>query len=156
RWSSYSLRGLTQPDLWPDVVQLVEDRNAPFGIRALLLQAVKGSVMAEQFVDALQEISLDVAAPFALRSLAVEALAAVLPLAEWTQIVGRLRRHADADSLRLAIEVLNAISFEVLGDHELVDLVVAYVAADDRLAAKLYAVERRIPLDRIEGVMDQL
>jgi hypothetical protein len=155
-WGPYSLRGVAQPALVDDVRRLITAPETPFGLRLLVLQAIKGSAIAPAFADELRALVLDPSAIFANRSAAGEALVQLAAGDDWLTIVRTLHTHGDELSVRLAIELMDDVGYDTFDDSLIVDLVVAYAAGGSRTLGVLRGLEKRLPEARIDGVLDRL
>lgn len=162
-WGGYSLRGVVREELRDDVSRLLTAPDTAFALRTILLHAIKGSPIAVSLADDLRAMLLDPNAVFAERSGAGEALAALDTVADWPAIIEGLRCLADEDSVRLAVELLDDAGFERFGDGQIVETVFAQVGASlcevpwinehRSIAGLLRGVEKRLPDDRLDGVL---
>lgn len=154
-WGPYSLRGIAQPDLLPDIRRLIATPGIPYGLRLLTLQAIKGSPIAAGLATELQELVVDTGAVFASRSAAGEALAG-LGGPDWPIIMSTLREAGDELSIRLAIELLDDVGYETFSDELIVDLAVRHLADDGRTIGVLFRTEKLLPDDRLDGMLNCL
>ncbi len=154
-WGPYSLRGIAQLDLLPDIRRLIVTPGIPYGLRILTLQAIKGSPIAPSLANELRELVIDPTAIFASRSAAGEALAD-LGGQDWPSILSKLRAAGDDLSVRLAIELFDDVGFEAIDDDLIVELAALYAADEGRTIGVLMRTEKRLPDDRLDGVLDCL
>lgn len=155
-WGPYSVRAIAQPELAEDLRQLVVAPDTPFGLRLLVLEAIKGSNAAPILADELRSLVLDPKATYANRSAASEVLVELRGQSDWPAIIRKLHDFGDHLSVRLAIELLGEIGYESFGDNLIVDLVVAHTTDEDRTIGILVGFERELPVSRIPCVLDCL
>ena len=127
--------------------------NAPeteFGLRLLVLEQLKGADVAGELKDELRALMMDGQLAFALRSAAADVLVGLETDETWPQVVYILLTKNDEDSLRLALEVIDARDY-AFEPSLIASVIVAYVQIDDHTAGVFYNFERRTPnalLDR--------
>lgn len=164
-WGPYSLRGIVQPDLIEDLRRLITTPGTPFGLRLLVLEAMAGSTMSAHLAGELRRLLLDPDAVFAERSAAGEALTKVNAGEDWPALLEAIRSLADADSVRLALELLGAVGFDAFSDQQIVEIVCAQAgvsicevprSARDRMAGLFIGLKRKLPDQRLDGVLDTL
>ncbi|ETD37923.1 hypothetical protein U724_20795 [Pseudomonas chlororaphis subsp. aurantiaca PB-St2] len=155
-WGPYSVRGITQPELIGDIRRLITAPETPFGLRLLVLEAVKGNKIASELADDLRRIILDPQAIFASRRAAGEALSELDDEDDWSTILRALHGYDDEFSTRLAIELAEDIGYERIDDNLVVDLVIAHALNDGRTIGVLLGLKRHLPDPRIEGILDRL
>jgi hypothetical protein len=154
-WQSYSLKGVVQPELLIDVRALIIDPKTEFGLRLLLIEAVKGSPIAEALRDELRALLLDSGAIFAHRSRAIDTLVA-LGGEDWPATVAELRGKTDDDAVRLALEVVDEVGIEPFEDAMIISLVIAQASREDRIVSLFHNMERAIPSARLGSLLDEL
>lgn len=155
-WGPYSMRGITQPELIEEIRRLITAPETPFALRLLVLEAVKGNKIASELADDLRRIVLDPQAIFASRRAAGEALSELDGEEDWPNILSALHNYNDELSIRLPIELIEDIGYELIHDNLVVDLVVAHARNDGRTIGVLSGLKRCLPDLRIEGVLDRL
>jgi hypothetical protein len=154
-WQSYNARGLVQPALLPDIRTLVTDQVGDFALRWLVLQQLRGSPMASELAPDISALMLDTSEPFALRSAAAEALLDTEEGADWQQVLDNLQRQGGEDALRLAVEILDASDY-AFDTPTIADIVIAYALLDNNTIGVLYMVEKRLPDDRLDEVLNAI
>jgi hypothetical protein len=154
-WGPYSIRGIAQPDLLPDIRHLIASPQTPFGLRMLVLQAIKGSAIASSLADELRNLVLDATAIFAGRSAAGDALVELAAQKDWLAIIRQLGAMGDELSVRLAIELMDDVGYEPFDDDLIVDLALKYAQEDERTVGILRGMEKRLPDARLDGVLDR-
>lgn len=154
-WEQYPLKSVVQPQLLADVQTLVNDSSGEFGLRLLLLGAVKGSPIANDLRPDLVRILLDARSVFALRSRALDALVA-LGGEDWPSRAQTLRTRGGNDDVRLAIDIVAEIGFEPFSDALIIGLVVNQTQHEHRVIGPLWRLERAVPEGRLDALLDEL
>lgn len=154
-WQEYSLKSVVQPPLLDDVRTIINDPGAEFGLRLLLIEAVKGSPVAEPLRCDLRRIVLDPSTVFAHRSRAVEALVA-LGREDWPTIVSSLQAADGNNDVRIALEIVDEVGFPPFSDETIVGLIITEAQREDRVVGVLTRVEEAVPSARVESLLDQL
>lgn len=163
---THSLQGIAKPSLCSEIKELIVSSSTPFSLKAMLLHSVTGSPVAAMLAQTLEEMVLDPEVTFYERRVAGDALSD-LPKSpdEWARIFLELHDLADESSLRLAIELLPGINFLGPTDIQLVELIVAFSGLSicafpqkekRRISGVLWGLEKKLPDDRIEPVLDIL
>lgn len=163
---THSLQGIAKPSLCSEIKELIVSNSTPFSLKAMLLHSVNGSAVATMLAQTLEEMVLDPEVTFYERRVAGDALAD-LPMSrdDWARIFLELHDLADESSLRLAIELLPGIDFLGPTDIQLVELIVAFSGLSicafpqkekRRIGGVLWGLEKKLPDDRIEPVLDIL
>lgn len=163
---THSLQGIAKPSLCSEIKELIVSSSTPFSLKAMLLHSVTGSPVATMLAQTLEEMVLDPEVTFYERRVAGDALAD-LPKSpdDWARIFLKLHDLADESSLRLAIELLAGINFLGPSDTQLVELIVAFSGLSicafpqrekRRISGVLWGLEKKLPDDRIESVLDIL
>lgn len=161
-----SLRGIAKPSLCSEIKDLIISRSTPFSLRSMLLHSVSGSPVAAMLTETLEEIVLDPEITYHERRVAGSALVN-LPVADvqWDQIFVKLHDLADENSLRLALVLLPETGFAGTTDNQIVKLISAFVGLSvceyprrekQRIGGVLWNLERELPDERIEPVLDIL
>lgn len=154
-WGSPPARGLFQPGLIDDIRQAIVSPDTPFSLRLFLAKAIKGTPAASSLAMDVRDLVLDPKATFAIRSAIGDALTGFLQdLDEWRDIIRKLRDFGDELSTRLAIELLDEIGYHVADDAVISSLAMSHAVTENRTVGVLYPLEKNLPLDRIEGVLD--
>lgn len=151
----YSLKSVVQPQLLADVRMLINDPSAEFGLRLLLIEAVKNSPIAEELRPDLRRILLDSHSAFAHRSSSVDALAA-LGGEDWQSGVQTLRTAGGYDGVRLAIEIVTEVGFDLFSDAVIIGLVVTQAQHEHRVIGPLSRIESAVPDERLDSLLDEL
>jgi hypothetical protein len=154
-WQQYSLKGVVQPQLLADVRALINKPTADFGLRLLLIEAVKSSPIAEALRPDLRRILLDPQAVFAHRSRAVDAFVA-LGVEDWQSVVETLRNAGGDDDVRLALKIVNEVGLASFSDAVIIGLVVTQAQREHRVPGLLTKPEHAVPDERLESLLDEL
>jgi len=163
---THSLQGIAKPSLCSEIKKLIVSSSTPFSLKAMLLHSITGSPLANMLAQTLEKMVLDPEATFYERRVAGDALAD-LPKSrdEWARIFLELHDLADESSLRLAIELLPGIDFLGPSDIQLVELIVSFSGLSicafpqqekNRIGGVLWSLEKKLPDNRIEAVLDIL
>lgn len=156
----YRAQGLVQPAVSAEVRGSITDSGTPFELKLLLLQQLERAEIASELAGELRSLLLDPQQTFTVRASAGDALKAfdVQP-----DLVETLRRLADPDSTRLAVELLQKVGLEHFDDQLIVDAVLAHTGltlsyvkqhARDRVVGSFRRIRRDLPADRISSVLD--
>ena len=151
-----SLGGIAQPSMLDDLRRLITAEGTAFGLRMLVLRALKDAPPAVQLVNELRDLVLDASMIFACRKAAGRALVPLVAADDWTQVMTRLLDQGDDMSVRLAIELMDHVGYRHFSDELIVDLAVSYVTKESQTVGVLYVLEHRLPDDRLDGVLDKL
>lgn len=161
-WREYRAASLVTPPLMAEVERVVRDPNAEFGLRALLLQQLKGAAIAENLRHLLRQIMLDETQPYGIRQPSAMALVS-LGGEDWSALLEQLRLHAHGDSLRLAHELLDDIGIETLSDKQIVEIILArdglslcpIGAEPERNTVMGFSrLAKHVPVERLDGLLD--
>jgi hypothetical protein len=155
-WRPYSIGGLAKPELLEELRTLIAAQGTSFGLRVLILEAIKGSAISSRLASELRSLVLDPNAIFAVRSAAGDALVELVSEKDWPEIARSLLACGDASSVRLAFELTDEVGYDVLDDHLIVDLVACFARDENPVLGVLMKLERDLPLRRLNGVLDRL
>lgn len=167
-YGPYRAQGLVQPALLAEVRALITDPGTPFGVKLLLLQQLERADIAVDLAAELRAIALNAENSVTERGSAIDALVAFGAGTDWSDLAEALRALGDADSTRLAFELLEMAGYASFSDVVIVELIVAHAGLSvvparrepgsrrERTIGAFSRLKREIPLDRIEGVLDLL
>lgn len=155
-WSEYRLAGLAQPALLTRLSALIASSDVEFGLRLLILQAVKGSALVSALSNILDSLIRDQTAAFALRSASIDRLFEMDQARDWQALVEELLRQGDEDAVRLGVEILGTVGYDIFSDDLIGRVVTAQLNRADRTIGGLYHLQSRLPLDRIGALLDAL
>lgn len=125
-WGQLSVHGLARSDLQADFERIL-DQSRNFHLRKLLLEAINESPLAAAMETRLLALVLNAEATFSERVEAAEALANVMASDAWPAIIDMLRRFADQDSTRLALETMTDLDLQLFTDQQIVETIVAFL-----------------------------
>lgn len=155
-WGPYSVRGIARHELLDELRRLVVDSGTPLGLRLLVLEAIKGSSVAQTLMAELRELVLDGGGVYASRNAAGEALVGLIDGKEWPSIVGPLIALGDELSVRLAIELIDDVGYGSFDDELIARAVIASADAESRTVGTLWRMGLNLPDERLKGVLDRL
>ncbi|WP_396594607.1 NACHT domain-containing protein [Brevundimonas sp. R86498] len=155
-WSDYRLSGLAQLPLLPRLKAIITSAEREFGLRLLVLQAVKGSAVLSTLVDELEALLLAPDTAFALRSEAADRLHELGPSRNWPAIVEHLLTQGDEDAIRLGVEILELADYAGFSDDVIGRVVTAQLGLENRTIGILYRLQRKLPTDRIGPLLDAI
>lgn len=155
-WSEYRLAGLAQTALLPRLSAMIADEKVEFGLRLLILQAVKGSSLVPSLSSVLERLISAQKTAFALRSEAIDRLFELDEARDWPDMVAELLRQGDEDAIRLGVEILDVVGYDAFSDDLIGRVVTAQLALEDRTIGILYRLQNSLPVDRIGALLDAL
>ncbi|KQY75341.1 NACHT domain-containing NTPase [Brevundimonas sp. Root1423] len=155
-WSEYRLAGLAQFPLLPRLKAIITSGDREFGLRLLILQAVKGSAVLPTLANELEALILAPDTAFGLRSEAADRLHELDRSRNWPAIVEALLAQGDEDAIRLGVEILDLADYEGFNDHLIAGVVTAQLALENRTIGILYRLQRKLPIDRIGSLLDAI
>lgn len=162
-WQEYRAAALVTPPLMGEVARVISNSGAEFGLRAFLLQQLKGAPTAESQRTLLRELVLDEAEPYGIRHESAQVLVA-LGGENWPMLLEELRQQVRKDALRLAYELIDDIGVEAFSDEQIVAIVFAHdglsvcqIEAEEERNTVLglfYPLAREVPVARLDGLLD--
>lgn len=164
-WQEYRAAALVMPPLMSEVARVISNTEAEFGLRAFLLQQLKGAPTAESRRTLLRELMLNEAEPYGIRHESAQVLVA-LGGENWPMLLEELRQQIRKDALRLAYELIDDIGVETFSDEQIVAIVFAHdglsvcplgaVAERNTVLGLFYPLAREVPISRLDGLLDHL
>ncbi|MCA3734254.1 MAG: hypothetical protein INE97_02765, partial [Phenylobacterium sp.] len=155
-WSDYRLSGLAQPPLLLRLRSILTSEEHAFGLRLLILQAIKGSTLLEPLAEELEALILAHDADFALRSEAADRLHELDPSRGWPRIVANLLARGDENAIRLGVEILDLADYAGFSDSLIGGVVTAQLGLENRTIGILYRLQRNLPTGRIAALLDAI
>ncbi|MES0090096.1 hypothetical protein [Mesorhizobium sp. M0030] len=161
-WREYRASSLVAPALMAEVERVIRDPKAEFGLRALLLQQLKGASTAEKLRDLLRQLMLDDAELYGIRHACGEGLVS-LGSEDWPTLLEQLRCQGREDSLRLAHELLNDIGPATFSDDQIVNIILASdgltlcpvgAQPERNKVMSFYRLAKLVPATRLDGLLD--
>ena len=153
-WSEYRSGGLVQSELLPEVRAAVAGSDVEFGLRLLVLQALKRSPLIAALTDELTSLLLSTSDAFANRSEAGDRLVESGAPLDWPSMFVTLLEQGTDDSVRLVSELMNEIGYHRFGDALLLDMVRAQFDRTERTVGVFFSLERELPDDRLDVLID--
>lgn len=153
-WSEYRVGGLAQAGMLAEVRDVVRDASVEFGLRLLVLQALKGSDLTPLLHDELLALLLDKDAIFALRSEAGDRLIEVTGATDWPEVVRKLVDEAGENSVRLTSELMHKLGYAHFDDALVLDMIRANSVRVDHSVGVFFSLERNFPKDRLDALLD--
>lgn len=153
-WSEYRTAGLVQKDLLPEVADLLTAPGVEFGLRMLILQALKGSSLVVELTPLLIDMVRDRSAAFATRSEAGERLAALDGAIDWVGILDELIAEETENSIRLASEFMDEVGYDQFDDAQVLRVALALLPQSERTVGVYYGLQRKVPDGRIDALLD--
>lgn len=153
-WTEYRASGLVQPALLPEVAEILTAPGVEFGLRMMILQALKGSNLISRLTPILLKILKDPKAAFATRSEAGERLAALDEPIDWPSLIDGLIVEESTSSIRLASELMDTVGFAVFSDAQILGTALAMLPQSERTIGVYYSLQRNLPDDRIDALLD--
>ena len=126
-WGQHPASGLMRPELREEILTIVEATGTYMQLRYLLLEAMAESALARELAPTLETIMFDPERYNAERSCAWEALRTTDIYDNWEAVIHRLLEMQDADSARLACNILNHVGACVVSLGTVLDTVLAHL-----------------------------
>lgn len=162
-WREYRAAALVTPPLMSEVERVISDSGAEFGLRAFLLQQLKGAPTAESQRTLLRELMLNETEPYGIRHESAQVLVA-LGGENWPVLLEELRQQVREDALRLAYELIDDIGVEAFSDEQIVTIIFAHdglsvcpigsEAERNTVLGLFYPLAREVPVARLDGLLD--
>jgi hypothetical protein len=149
-WGVRAVSGLAGIELKDDILKLVTGSDRPLHLSTLLLEAVKGTPLAQAIRETLIRMMRSESTPYVERNHAMEALVAGDLISDRSAEIRLLAASADRQSRRLAIEAIQEIPRTSIPGTVIGDALIAYhgLGRDDR--DRISGVDYRLP-DKLDG-----
>lgn len=168
-WEQHSARGLSHPELCEDMRTILLSSETGFHLRTLLLGVIQGSELAKALAEDLKNIMLNengYGFGYAEREDAAQTLVSVeRESIDWTDIVNRLIKGDGEDATRLALNLMGDVGFEMFTPELIARTILTHLGLlgeietgerESRVVLKLFGFSRRIPIELIGPVLDNL
>lgn len=155
-WGPYRVRGIVQKPLLFEISRLLTEPATEFGLRLLILQALKDSALTGELVEILHALVLDQNAYYANRSEAGDRLAELKAEVDWPKIIEALLRQADENAVRLALEMMTEVGLEEFDTPLIARAVYAQANQADHHVGAFYVFERKVPDSKLDELLDLL
>ncbi|WP_340680719.1 hypothetical protein [Paraglaciecola sp.] len=152
----YSAQGLIKPQLLPEILIYIFNKNNSFSLRILLIEAFQYQPIASSYEQEFNQLLIDTGHYFAIRNATSKVLSEITDVDKWESIAKTLYELGDNDSLRLAEEFINEVKFEGINDDFIANLVIKFAMSSDNYVAKFYLMGRNLPIERIANILDTL
>ena len=126
-WGQHPASGLVRPELRDEILAIVQVPGRDVQLTVLLLEAMAGTTLAGQLRPELEEMLFDRDHSVGERSRAGNALYTVAVRDDWEARIRRLLAMKDANSARLAFEILRKVGLCAVPTDTGVDTVLAYL-----------------------------
>lgn len=155
-WSEYRVVGLVQKELLPEVAAVLTRPGVEFGLRMMILQALKGSALVPDLIPILVGVIRDPKAAFAARREASDRLAALDVDTDWSATLDDLIVEETENSIRLASEMMDEVGFDRFTDAQILGVALALLPQSQRTVGVYHGLQRNLPDARIEALLDGL
>ena len=126
-WGRHRAPGLMRPELKQEIVGIISNPGSHLQLRTLLLEAMLGTALAAELVEALEEIMLDPDRSYEERAAAADAIRLASEGGDWEAIVMRLLKSGDEVSAQLACELINDVGARAVSVSTCVESVFAHL-----------------------------
>ena len=155
-WHIVAAKGLFQAGFVDEIRAVIASDETAFWLRSYLIESARGTPVVASLRGDLQRMLTDHAIPLGLRMPIVDTLSGELGDDDWQVIIQMLRHARDTDTIRLILHIFDVAGYHLVDDAAIADLAVAATTADDKVIGVLFPLEQRLPLDRIDGLLDEL
>ena len=125
-WGRHPASGLMRVELKDDILAIIETPHRHTQLTVLLLEAMFKTELAQKLSPTLHEIMFDRDRSVFVRLHAANAMSAAAIDEDWEAIMRRLLEMNDADSARLAYEILGRVGTPAVSTGTTADVVLAY------------------------------
>ncbi|QDI82512.1 hypothetical protein E8E01_19865 [Methylorubrum populi] len=162
-WGSYRVSGIARPELVEDLRRLITAPSTPYGLRILLLKAAANSPISKEMAADFRTLMLSDTELFGARSIAASALGDLGTDDDWAALGEALRAKGDANSTRLAVELLRNVGFSHFKDGCIVEILFAQAGVSlcsmprsdpERIGGLFIRFWDDLPDERIDGVLN--
>ena len=162
-WDSISLRGLAKEEHVELFANVLLNKEEPFHLRSILLEAVNGSRLARSLRVELETIMLDTDRSSRERFDVAKVLCRPDIECDWHRTLEVLLEHQEDGSTRLAVQLLTIIDLSLLTDEEIATIIVQDSKIlnakqgneRDLSLGYFYALAQCIPLKRIKYLLNE-
>ena len=126
-WGRHRAPGLMRPELKQEIVGIINSPESPVQLRTLLLEAMPGTALAAELVEALKEIMFDPDRWYEERAAAADAIRLASEDDNWEAILVRLLKSGDEDSARIACELIGKVGAREVSVSTCVETVLAHL-----------------------------
>ncbi len=155
-WQLKTSKGLFHPELIDEIRAGIISPQTPFWLRQHLIRSAQGTGAIAALHDDFRHMLTDATVPLRLRMALVDTAPDLFEDDAWREIMSMQRQASDADATRLALHILDVVGHRLVDDAGIAELVIADATADERVIGNLFLLERHLPADRLDGVLDSL
>lgn len=153
---SYALRGLARTELRDELRAHIVSQDSPNGLRLILLEAITGTAIALGLLSELSTLLHDPTLVYTIRSQAATALVASRAVRDWPAAVHALVAQDDESSARLALNLLHDLGDAAFDDRTIAGTAMACLRRTTHTMGLLWEFEKRFPVQRAEGVLEEV
>ena len=153
-WGQHPASGLMRPELKDDILAIIGAPGRHMQLTVLLLEAMAGTTLARQLRTELEAILFDRNRSVEERSCAGNALHAGAVHDDWKPCIHRLLEMNDANSARLAFEILVKVGLCAIPIGTTIDAVLAYLGLAPNKEHQEESNELRYVPDSLFGGLD--
>jgi len=159
-WHATFGRGLAREELRDDIIRVIRNPESPYQLSHLILESIQGDSFADNISNELLELVADNSATPLERHAAVDALAECNNQPDWNDTVKKLRKLGDAESLRIALDIVQD-NIELFNGTSLAEVLVelanAIAEGDGPNYAGLgYGLHKKLSISQLEESLDVL
>lgn len=126
-WGQHPASGLMRVELKNEILAIISAPRRHTQLTVLLINAMVGTELAKEIAATLDAMMFDQDRYFDERANATDAMRAANIIADWEPVVQRLLAKGDADSARLAFNVLEDIGSHTVSTQTSVETVLAHI-----------------------------
>ena len=149
-------RSLVQAGLEQRAAQILADASQALALRLTIVEQLRDAGDLSAFRPLLDQWLTDESVPWRLRDEAADIRLARADDVEWARILATLAGQTGADSKRLALAIAAEREGRDLDDEALASLVFDRHATAPDEVGKFWRLERAIPEERLDGLLDAL
>lgn len=155
-WHMAAAKGVFQAGFVDEIRRVIASDDTAFWLRSYLIESARGTPAVAALRGDLQRMLTERAIPLGLHMPIVDTLSSVLGDDDWRAIIQTLHHAHDTSTTRLILHILDVAGYHLVDDASIADLAVAATTADDKVIGVLFPLEQHLPLDRLDGVLDEL
>lgn len=126
-WGQHPASGLMRVELKKEILSIISAPRRHTQLTMLLIEAMVGTKLAKEIASALDIMMFDQDRYFGERMSAFDAMRAADIVEDWEPVIHRLLAMGDADSARLAFNVLEDIGTHMVSIQTSVETVLAHI-----------------------------
>lgn len=159
-WHSTFGRGLARKELRDDIIRIIRNPQSPYQLSHLIIESIQGDEFSNDISSDLHAIVIDSAATPIERHAAVDALFECDNQPDWKSLVEDLRKLADVESLRIALDIVqeHIALFSGITLTELLIELANVIASDNspNYSGLGYGLEHKLSTTQLEESLDIL